>query len=137
MKANTETLKQKLQIISENKEYLEKQEFDPANAGFGDLQAVKHCMFEIAEASIDIASHIIASEGFRQPDDYSGVFLVLAENGIIEENLAENLADMARFRNFLVHRYGEIEDSRLEEFLSNDLDDIEELSRAVYEYMDE
>ncbi len=138
MKADEETIRQRMEIIAENKEYIEsvRESFDPEKADFESLQAVKHCLFEIAEACIDISSHIIASEGFERPDDYSGLFPVLAENEILDEELAQRLAEMARFRNFLIHRYGEVEGQRLKRFMEDDLEDVSVFTEQVYDYLE-
>jgi uncharacterized protein YutE (UPF0331/DUF86 family) len=138
MKANKETLKQKMDVIDDNMGYLEQQKnsFDPAESGFGDLQAVKHCMLEIVEACIDIGSHMIASEGFEKPDDYSDIFPILADNDILGEEHAQRLSKMARFRNVLVHRYEEVENQKLQQFLQKDLEDVKDFNQAIYEYID-
>lgn len=138
MKAEKETLKQKMQVIDENLRYLEDQNStDFTESEFEKLQAVKHSLFEIAEACIDISSHIIAAEGFEKPEDYSGMFLVLSKNELITSELASNLEDMARFRNLLVHRYGELEPKKLQEFIQEDLQDVKKFTSAIYKYMEE
>jgi uncharacterized protein YutE (UPF0331/DUF86 family) len=139
MKANQETLHQKMDVIDDNMEYLEerKDSFEPSKSGFGELQAVKHCMLEIAEACIDIGAHIVASEGFEKPNDYSEIFPILADNDLIGEELAQRLSKMARFRNVLVHRYEEVENQKLKRFLQEDLEDVKEFNQDVYTYIDE
>lgn len=138
MKAEKETLKQKMQVIDENLRYLEDQNStDFTESEFEKLQAVKHSLFEIAEACIDISSHIIAAEGFEKPEDYSGMFPVLSKNELITSELASNLEDMARFRNLLVHRYGELEPKKLQEFIQEDLQDVKKFTSAIYKYMEE
>jgi len=138
MKANADTLNQKMEIIDENLSYLKdkKESFDPEEADFEELQAVKHSMFEIAEACIDIASHIIAAEGFERPSEYPEVFSVLEKEDIIDKELSGNLKDMARFRNFIAHRYDKIENQRLKQILEEDLEDVNSFTSSVYRYMD-
>ena len=128
-----------MEIIDENMIYLEEKRdsFKPEDTDFEELQAVKHSMFEISEACIDIASHIIAAEGFERPNEYQEVFTVLKKQDIINGDLEGKLKAMARFRNFITHRYDKIDDHRLKEILENDLEDIHEFNNAVYRYMDE
>lgn len=52
------------------------------------------------------------------------MFQVLGEENIIDENLAEKLADMAKFRNILVHRYGDVENEELRTIIDEDLEDV-------------
>jgi len=83
------------------------------------------------ECAIDIANHIIASEGFRIPRDNGDSFAVLVENGIVPTELREPLMAMARFRNRLVHLYWEVDDVKVREYLETSLGDLESLRRAV------
>lgn len=63
------------------------------------------------QACIDIARIIIKREGFREPEDNKGVFVVLAENGLIGEESLKFLIPMAGARNVLVHGYEKIDDA--------------------------
>lgn len=44
---------------------------------------------------------------------------------------------MAGFRNFLVHRYDDLDPERIEEFIDSDLEDVSEFLEEIYEYMEE
>ena len=111
--------------IKEAKEIV-KEEIDYRNE-----LALKHALLESIEACFDIANHIISVFDFRRPTSYSDAFEVLKENGIIDENLAERLKEMAKFRNFLVHRYAFVQKEKLVEIVNQDIKDIEEFVRAV------
>jgi uncharacterized protein YutE (UPF0331/DUF86 family) len=76
------------------------------------------------ECCLDIANHIIAAECFRAPKDYADSFKVLEENQVLDENLGIKLRQMAKFRNRLVHLYGEIDDAYVYQFIEKDLQDI-------------
>jgi len=62
-----------------------------------------------AQICIDIGNHIIAINGFRPPETYSDIFVVLGERGVISEDLAVTFQKIAGFRNILVHDYIEID----------------------------
>jgi uncharacterized protein YutE (UPF0331/DUF86 family) len=49
----------------------------------------------------------------------------------VPENLAQNLVNMARFRNLLVHLYWKVNDERLYEILQSHLQDIEEFVDCI------
>ena len=83
------------------------------------------------ECCLDIANHIIAAEGFRAPRDYADSFKVLEEHNVVDEDLGMKLREMAKFRNRLVHLYGDIDDEYVYEFMGKDLDDILEFKRAI------
>ena len=62
---------------------------------------------------------------------YSDAFEVLKENRIIDEKLAERLKEMAKFRNFLVHRYAFVQKEKLVEIVKQDIKDIEDFVKVV------
>lgn len=55
----------------------------------------------------------------------------MAENGIISRSDAEHLADMARFRNRLVHSSWRIDDDVIWDILITDRDDIAEYAKNI------
>jgi uncharacterized protein YutE (UPF0331/DUF86 family) len=83
------------------------------------------------ECCLDVANHIIAAEGFRAPRDYADSFRVLEENDVIGEGLCNRLCQMAKFRNRLVHLYGEIDDAYVYEYISGELDDILDFKKII------
>lgn len=87
------------------------------------------------ECCIDIGSHIIASEGFRRPEDYADVFKVLGENKVLPEDFAAQLVKMARFRNLLVHIYLEVDLNQVYNILKNNLGDLEKFAKHIINYI--
>ena len=83
------------------------------------------------ECCLDVAAHVISSERYRAPKDYADTFTVLEENGIIPAELGHRLRQMAKFRNRLVHLYGEIDDQAVYRIAREDLDDIEAFKTAI------
>lgn len=104
---------------------------------YKDSQAAKYSLLEIVEASIDIANHIIAVKAYRRAEKYSDMFRILREEGVLEEVLAQRLEDMARFRNMLVYRYGEVDDERVLEFIQHSLGDVVEYMRQIQRFVNE
>ncbi len=83
------------------------------------------------ECCLNVANHIIASEKLRAPSDYSDTFLVIQEEGLISSELGDKLRQMAKFRNRLVHLYGEIDNTNVYEYIKGDLKDIEEFKSVI------
>jgi uncharacterized protein YutE (UPF0331/DUF86 family) len=83
------------------------------------------------ECCLDIANHIIAANGFRAPRDYADSFKVLEENDVLDQDLGLKLRQMAKFRNRLVHLYGEIDDAYVYGFIEQDLKDILDFKKVV------
>lgn len=72
-------------------------------------KTVLHDLQEVIQACIDIGNHIIADEGFRQPEDYRDIFAVLAEEGIVTRVLQARMEHMVGFRNLIVHMYEKVD----------------------------
>jgi uncharacterized protein YutE (UPF0331/DUF86 family) len=95
------------------------------------IGSAKYYLQVSVECCLDIANHIIAAEGFRAPKDYADSFKVLEEQDIIDEELGMKLRQMAKFRNRLVHLYGEIDDGYVYEIMKKDLKDILAFKSAI------
>lgn len=124
-----ELIERKKDIIYESLNYLEQKDFEQPD--FESVQAVKHSLQEAIEASLDIANHIIASKELPRAEEYSEMFEVLGDQKLIDEELASNLAGMARFRNLLVHRYAEIEKGEIKLILDENLQDLRQYMEEV------
>jgi uncharacterized protein YutE (UPF0331/DUF86 family) len=74
---------------------------------------------------------IIASEKFRAPRDYSDSFMVIQEEGLISSGLGDRLRQMTKFRNRLVHLYGEIDNAYVYGYIKRDLKDLEEFKSII------
>ncbi|MBU1904634.1 MAG: DUF86 domain-containing protein [Proteobacteria bacterium] len=79
------------------------------------------------EAAIDICLHVAAKVLREVPEEYAGCFQLLGDRDLIDRELSLRLAKMARFRNLLVHRYWEIDYTRMYQVITGpDLADLEE-----------
>ena len=83
------------------------------------------------ESCLDVANHVISAEKFRAPKDYADSFTVLQEESVISPALSTRLRQMAKFRNRLVHLYGEIDDRRVHISLLEDLEDIRQFKVMI------
>ncbi len=125
----------KFDIIEKNLKFIEKNYkgkiAEEIEKDYRDYQALKFSLFETIEACIDIANHIIAGERLERVEEYAKMFLVLGKNGIISKELAGMLAKMAKFRNFLIHRYGEVNTEYIVEIVNEHLKDIVEYIKEI------
>jgi uncharacterized protein YutE (UPF0331/DUF86 family)/predicted nucleotidyltransferase len=81
---------------------------------------VLHALLVAIQACIDIAHRLIAQRHLRQPATYREAFEILAEAGIIPLELADCMADLAGFRNVLVHIYWRLDIQRVYEVLQQE-----------------
>lgn len=95
--------------------------------------AVERSLQVALQACIDMGRGIIREKGLRHPQDNKGVFVVLAEAGIISENTLRFLIPMAGTRNVLVHGYERLDDELIYAVVRTRLGDftvfLEEISK--------
>lgn len=100
---------------------------------FAVMGGVQHYLLLAAETVLDLGSHVISSEGYEAPANYADIFRVLADEGVVEEGLADRLMAMARFRNLLVHLYADVDEDRVLRILRESLGDLDEFVRLLRE----
>ncbi|MBC8344998.1 MAG: DUF86 domain-containing protein [Candidatus Marinimicrobia bacterium] len=83
------------------------------------------------QASVDIAAHVIAFEGYGLPDTLRAHFDLLAQNNIISKEISLKMKAMVSFRNIAVHEYQNINPDILKSILSTNLGDIEEFYKTI------
>src|SRR5207247_9229295 len=71
--------------------------------------AVLHALQLAIEASVEIATHICAADNLGIPSSYAEAFDLIEKAGIVDGVVAKQLRAMARFRNRIVHFYGEVD----------------------------
>ncbi len=133
-----EIIHAKIDIVEENLTLLRKlsrEEFESFSKNYRDIQAAKHSLQEAIEACLDIGNHIIAEKGWRRAEDYKDIFKILEEQGVIEPRLSGTLQEMAKFRNLLVHRYGNLDLKRIFIVMNEDLCDIEEYVSHILKFL--
>ena len=104
-------------------------------ADFRLTESAKYLLIVATEAAIDICNHIVARLGGKAPGSYADCFLLLGNLGIVSEGLATKLQQMARFRNLLVHRYGDVDDNRVYDIIQADLGEIDSFREAIARWL--
>ena len=112
--------KMKIDRIKDKLEYLTKyvdelkeitpSNFDDYKKNFRDRAACERYFEKIVECIIDICFLIIKEKKLETPKDETTSFDILVINNIIKKEIAENLKDIKKMRNFIAHRYGKIDD---------------------------
>ena len=92
--------------------------------------------FEISlECALDIGEMIISAENFEKTDSYREIIEVLGNHNVLPKEFSEKFAPAASFRNILVHAYARLDIEKLYELLQENLDDFDEFSRYIAEYL--
>ena len=87
------------------------------------------------ECMIDVANHVIASEGLQVAKTYRDAFSILADHGVVDAPLARRLGGWAGLRNVLVHLYLDIDHGLVHEALTNDLGDLVEFAAHLRDWL--
>jgi uncharacterized protein YutE (UPF0331/DUF86 family) len=95
------------------------------------LYTVMHLLLIAVEAAASICSHLIAKEARRAPGSHAECFESLRDAGIVDADLADRLILMARFRNVLVHRYWNVDRTRVVRYARENAVDLESFLEAV------
>lgn len=89
------------------------------------------------ECVLDLAQHVIADEGFRQPADYKDAIAVLREEGILDPELASRLQGWMGFRNVLVHLYLDLDHQRSWVAIQHELGDLDSFAARMARFLEE
>ena len=100
-----------------------------ADADQRDLVAF-HLLLAVQNA-IDIATHLVASEGLGVPSSHREAFESLAAAGLIDVGLAARVAETASLRNRLAHAYGSVDWLKLHAEAPQHVAALEELAARV------
>jgi len=92
---------------------------------------VLHALLVSIQAAIDIANHLIVEEGLRRPESYREAFDILQENDLLPASLEEKLAELAGFRNVLVHLYFRLDLEEVFRILQEDVGALKDFASIV------
>jgi uncharacterized protein YutE (UPF0331/DUF86 family) len=87
-----------------------------------------------AQAAIDLALHVAASEGYGLPSDLAEGFILLEKNRVIDSDLSGKLRRMVGFRNIAVHQYETLDPAILEAIASTHVGDIQRFAARIVEF---
>ena len=99
------------------------------------IASAKYHFIVAIESCIDMCNHIISRNSFRVPDDYADTFRVMAEEGVLENEILDDLVAMAKFRNRLVHLYWEVNNDQLYSILTSRLSDFKMVLTSISNYL--
>ncbi len=86
------------------------------------------------QSTIDLAAHIISSEGLGLPNNMKEHFLILQRAGITSESLTSKMISMVGFRNIAIHDYQSIDTEILKSILKTNLPDLEEFYTNILKH---
>jgi uncharacterized protein YutE (UPF0331/DUF86 family) len=85
---------------------------------------VAHTLQLAIQAALDVASHIVSDERLGEPSTNRQLFESLVTNRWVPQTLAQPLAQMAGFRNVLVHGYEDVDKAVVRDVVERHLGDL-------------
>lgn len=103
-----------------------------------DIRRICERLLQISvECVIDISSMLARGLKLGPPSDENDLFNKLKRNKTISNKLAEILKKMKGFRNILVHRYAEVDDELVFQFLKNNIKDFLMFKKEVLDCLNQ
>lgn len=106
---------------------------------FLNLGLIKDGIYKKLEASIQdiisICSIINADLQLGIPSNRDDIITALVDKTIISDNLGKKIKELKGFRNFLVHRYGQINDEIAFNNIKKGLSDFNLFKNEIFKYL--
>ncbi len=83
------------------------------------------------QAVMDLAIHVVATEGYGVPDSAADSFRLLGERRVIPGDLVERLRKMVGFRNISIHDYRKLDPAIVESIVAGRLGDLREFAAQL------
>jgi uncharacterized protein YutE (UPF0331/DUF86 family) len=100
----------------------------------GDRDALDIVSFNLmlaVQTCLDIASHLIADEGWTAATTLAGSFVELHRRGVISPKTCESLGNAAGLRNVVAHGYAGIDVAKVFAAATQGLSDLQAFSNEV------
>lgn len=94
-------------------------------------RAVERSLMNAIQSCIDLASHIRAAENLGSAETSREEIEALVEAGIIATETGSKLVEAVGFRNYLAHRYGNVDHDLVYDVLQDDLGWFDRFQREV------
>jgi len=87
------------------------------------------------ESLFSVVSLLVSSQKLGVPSSEENLIRLLSKGKVISDSLCEKLIHMKGFRNILVHRYGEVDDSKAYAYLTEELNDFVSFAKEVRKFL--
>lgn len=95
------------------------------------LDLVSFNLMLAVQVCLDVASHLIADEGWPAAPDLGSSFARLREHGVVSAAVAEALARASGLRNVVAHVYGRVDAALVHRAATTGLNDLERFATDV------
>jgi uncharacterized protein YutE (UPF0331/DUF86 family) len=95
------------------------------------LDLVSFNLMLCVQSAVDIASHVVADEGWRPALTLGEAFARLHENGVLTKPTADSMAKAAGLRNVVAHGYAGVDVGMVFAAASRGVDDLDAFASEV------
>lgn len=134
MTLDAERLTLRLADLEQALEALERYVNTPPEAYAGRPEVVGNARYQVivaTEAAVGVAQHVVVRRRLGVPQQHGQAFELLREAGLLAADLVDTLRRLVGLRNLLVHRYGDVDDTRVRRELGRALADLRRFAGFV------
>ncbi len=86
------------------------------------------------ESCIHIGLQVLTDTGFRTPENYHDIFIVLGDRGVLTPPLVTSMTSLIELRNLLVYEHDAVDETMVYGALKKRVDALAEFARAIRAY---
>ena len=124
-----------LEQYLEELEKIKPNDFENYSGLIKDKRACERLLQISIETVLDICNILISGLRLGIPSEEEDVFEKLEKNNIISKKMKKILIGMKGTRNFLVHKYGVVDDEKIFEVLSDKLADFDTFKEEIIDFI--
>lgn len=109
---------------------------DQIGSDIREQRFVVHTLQLAAQATLDVASHVVSDERLGEPRTNRQLFELLGKAGWITTELMVSMHNLAGFRNVVVHGYDDLDLRIVRDVVENRLVDLLEFGAAIRARLD-
>lgn len=135
----TEIINSKIAKLEESMIFIE-DHFPPSVESFKN-RVLKNALYKEVEFAIelilDICAIINSDLRLGMPETEDSILKNIEREKIFDKEIISIISEIKRFRNILVHKYGEVDDKEAFENIKNGLGDIKKIRQAINNFLEE
>jgi uncharacterized protein YutE (UPF0331/DUF86 family) len=98
--------------------------------------AIERNLQIIAQAIIDICTHLVAHNHWGSPKSYADAVTIIANHKVLDSTLAERLIYLVKLRNILVHLYLKVDQKIVYKSAKSIITDAKLFSDTILKFVD-
>jgi len=126
----------KIETYLEELEKIKVVDLEEYKRSIKDKRASERLLQISVENVLDICNILVSELRLGLPSDEGDIFQKLYKKKIISRDMKNILINMKGLRNILVHRYGEIDDEKVHEVLTDNLEDFDKFKEEIISFLE-